>query len=85
MFSVWPVAHSAISAESTASGIEVAMMTVERQLPRNNRIIRLVRPAAIAPSRTTPLMAAFTNRDWSDSTSILSASGSWAGAAAEDS
>ena len=27
---------------STDSGIEVAMMTVERQLPRNSRIIRLV-------------------------------------------
>ena len=37
-------------APSTASGIEVAMMTVERQLPRNNRIITLVRSAAITPS-----------------------------------
>ena len=30
-----------------ASGIEVAMITVERQLPRNSRIIRLVSAAAI--------------------------------------
>ena len=43
MFKVWPVAHSPLSADSTASGIETAMMTVERQLPRNSRIIRLVR------------------------------------------
>ena len=63
---------------STASGMEVAMMTVERQLPRNNRIIRLVRAAAMAPSRTTPVMAAFTKIDWSVSRSILSESGSWA-------
>jgi hypothetical protein len=50
MLSVWPVAHRPISAASTASGIEVAMITVERQLPRNSRIIRLVRAAAMAPS-----------------------------------
>ena len=30
-----------------ASGIEVAMITVERQLPRNSRIIRLVSTAAM--------------------------------------
>ena len=39
----------------TDSGIEIAMITVERQLPRNSRIIRLVSAAAITPSRTTPL------------------------------
>ena len=60
MFKVWPVSHSPISADSTARGIEMAMMTVERQLPRNIRIIRLVRPAASVPSRTTPLTAALT-------------------------
>ena len=47
-------ATSAISAHRTASGIEVAMMTVERQLPRNSRIIRLVSAAAMMPSRITP-------------------------------
>ena len=46
-----------------ASGIEIAMITVERQLPRNSRIIRLVSTAAIAPSLTTPSTAAFTNSD----------------------
>ncbi len=65
MFRVWPVAARAARAASTASGIEVAMITVERQLPRNRRIITLVRAAAMIPSRTTPEMAAFTNSDWS--------------------
>ena len=37
-----------------ASGIEVAMITVERQLPRNSRIIRLVSTAAITASKATP-------------------------------
>src|SRR3954466_5449662 len=47
------------------SGIEMAMITVERQLPRNSKIIKLVRIAAIAPSKATPLTAARTNTDWS--------------------
>ena len=66
MFSVWPLADSAAMAASTASGIDIAMITVERQLPRNSRIIRLVRAAAIdallAPRRRS---RAFTNSDWS--------------------
>ena len=53
--------------DNTASGIEIAMMTVERQLPRNSRIIRLVSAAAIVPSRITPEIAALTNSDWSES------------------
>ena len=40
------------------SGIEVATIKVERQLPRNSRIIRPVSAAAIRPSRTTPPIAA---------------------------
>src|SRR2546430_2805177 len=39
---------------STASGIEVAMMSVLRQLPRKSRIISAVRQAAISASRITP-------------------------------
>ena len=66
MFRVWPKAERSAIEESTASGMETAMMTVERQLPKNKRIIRLVRRAAKAPSRTTPDTAAFTNTDWSD-------------------
>ena len=71
MLSVWPSADSAAIDASTASGIEVAMITVERQLPRNSRIIRLVRAAAMTPSLTTPEIAAFTNSDWSFSGAIL--------------
>ena len=52
------------------------MITVERQLPRNSRIIRLVRAAAITPSLTTPEIAAFTNSDWSLSRAMCSPGGS---------
>ena len=45
------------------SGIEMHTMMVLRQLPRNSRIIRAVRNAAITASRTTPLIAARTNSD----------------------
>ena len=63
MFSVSPLAARPATAASTLSGIEVAMISVERQLPRNSRIIRLVSAAAITPSRMTPDTAAFTNSD----------------------
>ena len=45
------------------SGIEIAMMIVLRQLPRNSRIMAAVRQAAIIASRTTPLTAARTKID----------------------
>ena len=76
MFSVWPSAESAVIDDSTASGIEVAMITVERQLPRNSRIIRLVSAAAMTPSLTTPEIAAFTKIDWSLSSATCSDGGS---------
>ena len=44
------------------SGIDVTTISVLRHDPRNSRIITAVRPAAMAPSRTTPVMAARTNR-----------------------
>ena len=44
-------------------GIEIAMMTVLRQLPKKRRIISAVKQAAITASRITPLIAAFTNTD----------------------
>ncbi len=75
MLRVWPVSQSAMIADSAARGMEVAMMTVERQLPRNSRIIMLVRAAAMMPSRKTPFTAAFTNSDWSLRMSILRESG----------
>ena len=71
MFSVWPIADSAVIEARMASGIEVAMITEDRQDPRNSRIIKLVRAAAITPSFTTPETAAFTNRDWSANGSTL--------------
>ena len=45
------------------SGIEMQTISVLRQLPRNSRIIKPVRTAAIAASFTTPLIAARTNSD----------------------
>ena len=45
------------------SGIEMQMISVLRQLPRNSSMSRPVRVAAINPSKTTPSMAAFTNTD----------------------
>ena len=47
------------------SGIETAMITVLRQLPRKSRIISAVSTAAITASRTTPSIDARTNSDWS--------------------
>ena len=47
MFSVSPIAASAMIEPRIDSGIDTAMITVERQLPRNSRIIRLVSAAAI--------------------------------------
>ena len=45
------------------SGIEMAMISVLRQLPRNSRIMSPVSAAAITASRTTPVMAARTKTD----------------------
>ena len=52
MLRVSPSAHSVAIEPSTDSGIDVAMISVERKLPRNSRIIRLVSAAAMTPSRT---------------------------------
>ena len=53
------------------SGIDTAMMTVLRQLPRSTRISSAVRHAAITASRTTPSIDARTNSDWSASWSTF--------------
>ncbi len=63
MLSVSPSAESVAIEPSTESGIEVAMIRVERQLPRNSKIIRLVSAAAMTPSRMTPLIAALMKID----------------------
>ena len=63
MLMVSPSALNAMIDVRMASGIEVAIMSVLRQLPRKVRIIRAVRHAAITVSRTTPLMAPRTKID----------------------
>ena len=62
MLIVWPSAASTISDVKIDSGIETAMMSVLRQLPRNSRIISAVRQAAMSASRTTPWIAAARTR-----------------------
>ena len=51
--------------------MEIMTTIVDRQEPRNSRIIIAVNAAAIAPSRTTLVTAALTNTDWSNSSLIL--------------
>ena len=48
------------------SGIDISTTKVERHEPRNSRIISPVSPAAMAPSRSTSLIAPDTNTDWSN-------------------
>ena len=43
--------------------MDTAMINVLRQLPKNTRIMKPVRQAAISPSRITPVIEAFTNID----------------------
>ena len=75
-FRVSPIAESVPIAPRIDSGIEVVTIRVERQLPRNSRIIRLVNAAAITPSRITPWIEARTKTDWSAIGLTSSASGS---------
>ena len=63
MLIVSPMALSAMIEVRIASGIEVAMITVLRQLPRKVRIMKEVRHAAISVSLTTPLIAPRTKID----------------------
>jgi len=58
---VSPSRESVVTEARIASGIDTVMIRVERQLPRNSRIITPVSAAAIAPSRTTPETALVTN------------------------
>ena len=50
---VSPSSERPVSAARIASGIDSVMIRVERQLPRNSRIITPVSAAAITPSLTT--------------------------------
>ena len=60
---VSPIALSTMMEVRIARGIEVAMITVLRQLPRKVRIMKAVRHAAISVSLTTPLIALRTKID----------------------
>ena len=63
IFKVSPIAANIATDANTDSGIEIAMISVERQLPKNNKIMTLVSRAATAPSNTTLLIAPRTNTD----------------------
>ena len=63
MLIVSPNADNTIMEDNTDKGIEIVIIKVLRQLPKNNRIINPVNAAAITPSRITPEIAAFTNID----------------------
>ena len=56
-------------------GIDTAMISVLRQLPRKTRIMNAVRHAAISASRSTPLIDASTKSDWSASGLMPSSGG----------
>ena len=60
---VSPIADSIKIADKTDNGIETAMITVLRQLPKKSKIIAAVKQAAIKASRKTPSMADLTNKD----------------------
>ena len=63
MLRVSPSADSVAIEPSTDSGMEVAIISVERQLPRKMRIISAVSEAAMTPSRMTPFTAALMKID----------------------
>ena len=63
MLIVSPSALSTMIELRIDSGIDTAMISVLRQLPRNTRIISAVRQAAISASRSTPEIDACTNTD----------------------
>ncbi len=73
---VSPSAFSRMIDDGTESGIEIVMISVLRQLPRNSRIIRAVSAAAMMPSVATPFTAASTNTDWSPVGAMDAPSGS---------
>ena len=56
-------ALNAITELKIERGMETAMISVLRQFPRNSRIIKPVRQAAITASRITPLIEARTKID----------------------
>jgi len=63
MLMVWFRKLSAITDVRMESGIDTAIISVLRQLPRKTRIMIPVRQAAITASRRTPLTDARTKID----------------------
>src|ERR1700720_2383896 len=76
MLMVSPSADRQVMDARIDSGIEIVMISVLRQLPKNSRIRRPVSAPAITAARITPEIAERTNTDWSLVDSILSALGS---------
>ncbi len=76
MLMVSPRKLSVMTEVRIDSGIETAMISVLRQLPRKSRIIRAVRHAAMIASWMTPVIAPRTKIDWSASRSTFSSGGS---------
>ena len=82
MLMVSPMAPSRMIDTKMESGMEMEMTIVGRQSPRKTRIITAVSAAAIRASRSTPMIEARTNRDWSNREVIFSSGGSaWAACA----
>src|SRR6266576_657286 len=66
MLMVSPKALRTMIEVNMESGIDTAIMTVLRQLPKKTKIMKPVRHAAISASRTTPSIEARTNNDCID-------------------
>src|SRR6201987_3184829 len=64
MLMVWPRALRMAMEVKMDNGIEIAMITVLRQSPKKIRIMSAVSRAAIAASRTTPIIESVTKTDW---------------------
>ena len=65
MLMVSPIACNTRIDEKIDRGMEMAIMVVIRQLPKNNKSIKAVKSAAIKASWITPFTAALTKIDWS--------------------
>ncbi len=65
VFTVPPISASTTNAASADKGMERSTADVARKLPRNMRIIKLVRINPRAPSCSTVRIASFTYTDWS--------------------
>ena len=76
MLIVSPRALSRRTLTRIDNGIEIAIISVLFQFPRNSKIITAVRQAAIRASRKTPCTEARTNSDWSKNVARWRSSGS---------